>query len=283
MFLRLASIVVLSMLIFSGCASGPSGGGAQSSQQSNLCVGKEFWKFRAHSTIINKAGELQFNPRSTMPHNDCKQYFNKVKEQKDFLALNENGELLIEKDMCSEMPTLLFGPWGRTVLEKKLYVRFYTDPGHPNINTVERDLVHVTGIIARQCGSIPDRIRVKAGKDFSRSGIVPAKLNRRNLPPFTYRETYSGTFYPKASAFHLEHDDQRRAELVLASVERDRDEARRLSKWAEGSSERAAYGAGLIAAFLYAATSSGGSSAFDIGQFCSQYPLDKKPLLCLSQ
>lgn len=214
---------------------------------SEMKPGGDGWAFRANTLMVKSDPNNnypQFNgvfpSSSAESYSDCKQinsmWHNVIAGEYALTATDNAAFMTTSDNVCSARPTIRIhrfrGDFQMPQRDIERYGRTYTlepekytDPTYPfyigshsaswitTPNAIEKNLLLVKELIAKQCGAAPNEIRISGRftemPQWKRRGIDL-------LNTYKSQEIYRGTYYPHTTPIKIVHDDAEMARSLLA-------------------------------------------------------------------
>jgi len=213
---------------------------------SEMLPGANGWTFRANEFLIKSEPRSNLKslngtfPSSDLPAYSTCAYVNKLWHNvitgEYALTATENAAFMTTSDnVCSARPTINihrykgdwllpegnFNPTSTQIPEEHTDPTFSFYIGSHNAswittpNAIEKNLLLLKEVIAKQCGAVPHEIGISG-----RFTEMPRwKVGRRGadlLNTYTSQEIYRGTYYPHTTPIKIVHNDSERARSLLA-------------------------------------------------------------------
>ncbi len=214
---------------------------------SEMLPGANGWTFRANEFLLKSEPRSNLErlngifPSSESPAYSTCEYVNKLWHNvilgEYALTATGNAAFMTTPDnVCSARPTIhihrFVGDWQmpeRTFKPTPTQIpEEYTDPtysfyvGSHNAswittpNAIEKNLLLVRDLIAKQCGAVPNEIRI-SGRFTEMPRWKPGRRGQDLLNTYKSQEIYRGTYYPTSGRqIKIVHDDAERARTLLA-------------------------------------------------------------------
>jgi hypothetical protein len=261
-----------------GNTSGSSAGAC-----SEMKPGGDGWAFRANTLLLKSDPNNNypqyngvFSSIDSPTYSRCEyinnQWHNVIAGEYALTATDNAAFMTTSDNICAARPTINIhrfrGDFQMPQRDIKKYgatytqePEKYTDPTYPfyigahsaswitTPNAIEKNLLLVKELIARQCGGIPNEIRISGRftemPQWKRKGAA-APLNKYNS-----QEIYRGTYYPATTTtIKIVHDDAdiAKALLALASARQQgfQDKILVAQKEAEKRRQQAQFGAAIV-------------------------------------
>ena len=251
------------------------------------------WSYRYNRIIGDITGHRSYVLREVAyidPFHQCNnKQTQKFRVVPNEFALNYEGDLRVEGDLCEDEPTVIFGSMRANPEFSVTNVNSYSGKaaasnvmrllpsafyllGEASGNSwikLQQKLQLLRDITLEQCGATPDSIRIEVRTDFSPA--MEGVTRRRKIigGTYEYRKAYSGIFRPHDLRVPFSHDDPDQVvfyELIAGKHQQYQARAYRYNP------EQAAKGLALLALFIFAAQD-GGADTSDIDPICLNYTI----------